>query len=134
MTTAVGTHELQFGAPPSRIAATGSEPARTDKAGIAESSEAIYLVPQGYAWDDSWRLASDLLVQVCSSWKDVVATTYLTVQEYGAGDSFEEAIFDLVTSLSDYRQSLEARQQRLGPAESEDLRLLQELLEPISAP
>ena len=133
MTTAVGTHELQCGAPPWYIAATGSEPTRTDKAGIAESSEAVYLVPQGYAWDDSWRLASDLLVQVCSSWKDVAATTHLTVQEYGVGASFEEAIFDLVTSLSDYRQSLEARQQRLGPAESKDLELLQELLEPVPA-
>ena len=119
---------MTFNAPSLHVVTPVSEPAMTDKIGIAESSETIYFVPRGYAWDNTWCLAIDLLVQVCTSWEEVVATTYLTVQEYGLGTSFEEAIYDLMTSLSDYCQSLESRRERLGPAESADLAKLHQLL------
>jgi hypothetical protein len=130
MSTTADTYNLTFNAPPP----PASEPVMMDKVGIAESSETIYFIPRGYSWDNAWCLAIDLLVQVCASWEEIVATTYLTVQEYGLGTSFEEAIYDLMTSLSDYRQSLESRRDRLGPRESADLAKLHRLLTPEPIP
>ncbi len=68
------------------------------------------------------------MVEVNTSWEEVIAITYLTVQEYGIGDSFGSAIEDLLTSLSDYYQSLESRQSQLAPPASKDLEILRRLI------
>lgn len=100
----------------------------TAQSGGPASSKGLYFIPAGHSWDDSWELAADLMVEVNTSWEDVTAITHLTVQEYGIGDSLESAIQDLLTSLSDYYQSLESRQSRLAPQASKDLEMLQRLV------
>ena len=79
--------------------------------------------------DNAWELVSDLSVEI-QIWEEdeVVAVTNLSTEESGGGDTEEEAIFDLVTSLSDYRESLEAHGSRLGPSEAEDLKILHRLI------
>ena len=71
-----------------------------------------------------------LVVSIQSSKLEVVATTFLTstVQEYGVGDSVEAAIADLLTSLSDYHESLRDREARLAPGETGDLASLRDLI------
>lgn len=91
-------------------------------------SEEMYFVPEGYSWDGSWCLTAILMVQIRTSLKEVLATTWLTVQEFGVGESFEEAVDDLLTSLSDYWEFLQAREERLGPVEQKDLDLLRHLI------
>ena len=77
---------------------------------------------------DNWKLCDDLFVEVRTSLTEVVAITRLTVEEYGVGLSFEEAMLDLLRSLSDYRQSLEGREEALGELAKEDLRILRGLI------
>ena len=86
----------------------------------------------GHSWDEAWELTSTLLVEVHTFPNEVKAVTYLTVEEYGIGSSLEDAILDLLTSLSDYFQSLEERQERLGPPALEDLDKLRKLVRPKS--
>lgn len=100
----------------------------TMSSGDPASSNALYLVPSQHSWGDFWELSTDLLVEVNTSRENVVAVTYLTVQEYGIGDSFESAIQDLLTSLSDYYQSLESREANLAPSAIEDLHTLRYLI------
>ena len=94
-----------------------------------DPSVSLFLFGSGYAWGDGWRLRNPLFMEIHTSRRDVLAITYLTVQEYGLGLSFEEAVKDLMTSLSDYCQSLEAREDRLAPDAEEDLALLRDLIE-----
>ena len=96
-------------------------------------SKSKRILPARYSWDDAWELVSDLPIEI-QIWEDeVVAVTNLSTEEAGGGDTEEEAIFDLVTSLSDYRESLEAHEGRLGPSEAEDLKILRVLIRPITA-
>ena len=130
--TAVGPHELRFGGPAAAIA--GGEIVHADNANVGNPtvSEGLYLVLRQSSWDEAWELQHDLLVEIRTSWEEVVASTYLTVQEYGVGPSLETGIQDLLTSLSDYYQSLQARGDRLGPSEVEDLQRLRSLIGPKS--
>ena len=73
------------------------------------SETARYVVPVQYSWDNGWELTGDLPVDVRTSQEEVVAVARLTVEEYGVGASVEDAVLDLLTSLTDYYQSLEAR-------------------------
>ena len=91
------------------------------------------VLPAHYSWDNTWELVSDLPVEVQTSDGQIVATTNLSTQEYGIGSTVEEAIFDLVTSLSDYFESLKAHEGRVGPSETEDLKILRRLIRPITA-
>ncbi len=90
------------------------------------STEGPYIIPARASWDGCWELATDLTVQV--SRKEVLANTHMTVQEYGVGPTLDEAIQDLLTSLSDYRESLEAREKTLGEEALEDLKQLRALI------
>ena len=90
------------------------------------------VLPAHYSWDNAWELVSDLPVEVQTSDGQIVATTNLSTQEYGIGSTVEEAIFDLVTSLSDYFESLTDYEGRLGPSETEDLKILRRLIRPIT--
>jgi hypothetical protein len=123
---------------------SGSEQARTYSTGLptfASGSTAhtpsspvgggLFLIPRGSTWD-AWELATSLMVTLSTSSESWLATTYLEtdIPEYGAGASQKEAIADLLTSLSDYRESLEGREERLGPPAVGDLTKLRTLLQP----
>lgn len=127
MTTS-GTHELRVDTSTLQPMVLTSLHVGTNHAGNTTSSQGLYVVPAQHSWDDSWELIRDLIVEIYTSWEEVVAITYLTVQEYGVGTSFEDAILDLLRSLSGYYQSLEARLQRLGPPATEDLEILRNLV------
>ena len=70
----------------------------------------------------------DLFVEIRASSGEVVAVTYLTLEEYGVSNSAEQAIPDLLTSLSDYYESLVSREERLAPSAREDLAKLRHLI------
>ena len=57
-----------------------------------------------------------------------LVATCVSVQEYGIGETVESAIEDLLTSLSDYHESLEAREGRLAESEAKDLAILRQLI------
>ena len=116
------THELPACLFPSPCSGTES----TDD---STSSKGLYFIPAGHSWDDRWKLVADLNVQVNSSQEEVVAVTCLDLQEYGVGDSLESAVIDLLTSLSDYYQSLESRADKLATPASKDLTILRRLLQ-----
>ena len=92
------------------------------------SGKELYFIPAGHSWDDRWELTTDLHVEVSNPQEEIVAVACLDLQEYGLGDSLESAITDLLTSLSDYCQSLESRESKLAPSASEDLTVLRRLL------
>ena len=120
--TASRTHKLPdylIPAPHSGTELTGNPP----------SGKELYFIPAGHSWDDCWELASDLHIEVDTTPEDkAVVITCLDLQEYGMGDSLESAITDLLTSLSDYCQSLESREANLAPSASKDLYTLRCLL------
>ena len=91
-------------------------------------SSTEYLVPAGSSWDDAWELTRDLMVQVKTSEDEMVALTCLSLKEYGLGSNAKEAIYDLLTSLSDYREVLEAREDRLADSALAELKALQALV------
>ena len=96
--------------------------------GNSVSEKGAYFIPAGHSWDSCWELTGNLLVEINTSPEGAVIVTCLDLQEYGIGDSLEIAIEDLLTSLSDYFQSLESREEKLGPSAIEDLRTLRRLL------
>ncbi len=101
--------------------------------GDPKLSMSTRVLPAHYSWDNAWELVSDLPVEMQTSDDHIVATTNLSTEEYGIGATVEEAIFDLVTSLSDYFESLKDYEGRLGPSETEDLKILRRLIRPITA-
>lgn len=117
----------------SRQFSIDSEPQTiTSQSDAAAVREIPHVIPAQASWDSCWELTTDLTVIVQSSQKEMLARTDNTVREYGVGTSLDEAIQDLLTSLSDYRESLEAREKTLGEEGLEDLRLLRALIRRIS--
>ena len=96
----------------------------------AATSRGFYVIPAQRLWDGAWELTADLLIETAALKGEATAVTHLTVQEYGTGASLMDAVDDLLTSLRDYRQSLEAREDRLGESAKEDLHALRTLLRP----
>ena len=90
------------------------------------------VLPAHYSWDNAWELFSDLPIEMQTSDGQIVATTNLSMEEYGIGDTVEEAIFDLVTSLSDYFEWLKDHEGKVGPIETEDLKILRRIIRPIT--
>ena len=133
MSTA-GTHGLIIGAAPLHVVSPFPQHASNEHVGNPSSSEGLYILSAPYSWDGMWELRSDLLVNVRTTWQEVLATTYLSVQEQGVGESFEAAVMDLLTSLSDYYQSLLGRETNLGTPGIDDLKRLRSLIKPKSAP
>ena len=89
----------------------------------------LYVIPSDCSWDSEWELAGDLVVEIRTSEEAVLAVArHLTVEEYGAGASVEEAVQDLLTSLSEYRESLEEREARLGAPAVADLAKLRGII------
>jgi hypothetical protein len=91
-------------------------------------SRGLALLPKGTEWKGSWHLVDYLLVEIQAYPTEIVAVTYLTVREYGIGDTQEAAVEDLLESLGDYRQSLEAREEKLADDAREDLAVLRSLI------
>lgn len=74
-------------------------------------------------------MSTSLMVNIEVSEQGWLATTYLAeLAEYGFGTSQEDAISELLTSLSDYRVSLEKREERLGPSAKDELTKLRGLI------
>ena len=79
-------------------------------------TEAITAMPleTGYA-AKGWELLSSLTIQIRTTSDRVIVETWLeSLFEYGTGSSNEEAIADLVVSIGEYLELLEARQPELG--------------------
>ena len=124
--TAPGTNELPGYLVPSSCSGTESNSHPSPNTGL-------YTIPSGHSWDDCWELAADLHIEVNTSPEEIVAVACLALREYGIGDSLESAITDLLTSLSDYYQSLESREANLAPSAIEDLHTLRHLIRVSSA-
>ena len=106
-----------------------------DSSMVATSSGKVYLIPAKRSWGSpSWELLNDLQVELHYSQAEALATTSLPVREYGVGKTFEEAIEDLLMSLSDYYESLETREERLAEVEANDLAELRRLIRRRAAP
>lgn len=89
----------------------------------------LRVIPSDCSWDGDWELAGDLVVEIQTSGEKVLAVArHLAVEEYGAGASLEEAVQDLLTSLSEYRESLEEREARLGAPAVADLAILRSII------
>jgi hypothetical protein len=120
-----GTHQLTVDVP---------SPVGTTTIRDFSSSTSLYWLPAGYSWHNgSWNLRSDLFVEIQASSGQMLAVTYLTLQEHGVGASLGSAIADLLTSLSDYYESLLSRQVKLAPEAQDDLEKLRRLIEPTSS-
>ncbi len=85
-------------------------------------------LPKGTPCGD-YQLREWGIVFVRPSSHQVVATfCWSPLREYGIGDSDEEAIQDLLLSLSDYYPYLLEREGRLAPEELQDLAILKGIL------
>ena len=86
------------------------------------------LLPAGYSWDDSWELARDLGIEVQTSEQEIVALARLADGEYGIGSNLREAVYDLLTSMSDYLGALQSRENGLSESAATELKALRELV------
>lgn len=101
----------------------------TDLPDDPDSDKNLHVIPSGYSWDGGWELAGDLVVEIQASGEEALAVAHhLTVEEYGVGASLEEAVQDLLTSLSEYRESLEEREAKLGAPAVADLEILRSII------
>lgn len=75
-----------------------------------------------------WKIRLDSVAELRREGSSIVAIHY-DVDEYGIGETAEEALADLLTSLVDYRAFLERRGKRLAAKEQSDLARLRMLLE-----
>ena len=96
--------------------------------GNPTSGEGNCRIPAGRSWEGGWELLSDLAVQVQTTPEAVLVIAGAPVEEYGAGLSVEEAAYDLLTSLSEYHESLEEREARLGASAAADLAKLRSII------
>ncbi len=76
---------------------------------------------------NNYKLKVDLTAEVKVEDDRYVVIDY-EVDEYGIGNSLEEAQQDLFNSLVDYLVSLERRENRLGPRERNNLQILKGVL------
>jgi hypothetical protein len=75
----------------------------------------------------NYKLQADLTAEVKTENDKYVVFDY-QVNEYGIGNSLEEARQDLLDSLIDYLESLEKRENRLATKEHQNLQLLKKIL------
>lgn len=94
-----------------------------------DPSKVFHVIPSDCSWDGDWELTADLVVEIQASGEEVLAVSHhLTVEEYGEGPTVAEAVQDLLTSLSEYRESLEEREARLGASAAADLAKLRGII------
>jgi hypothetical protein len=88
----------------------------------------IALVPQGTpVGRESWEIKQDLVTELRLEGSNYIALSH-DVSEYGIGETEQDALSDLVTSLADYRASLEKREATLATREKNDLARLRDLI------
>ena len=120
-----GTHELIL---------ADAYVSTSNAAHLRGATTGLHTLPPGTCWADdegrAWVLQERLLVTIHSSPDDpdITANSYLTISEYGIGASIVDALQDLLSSLSDYYQSLLVYQGDLGETEVADLTRLGTLL------
>lgn len=97
--------------------------------GLLSTTVGISAIPLGTPIEGfPWKVGQDLVVEIRQEASDYVAIHH-AVDEYGIGSTPEGAVRDLLTSLADYRASLEKRRERLADDERQALRLLEMILE-----
>ena len=76
---------------------------------------------------DEYKLKESLVAEVRLENENYVVVEYRT-DEYGVGESIEEAQQDLLYSLVDYLHSLEKRENILGDKERSSLQVIRDIL------
>ena len=84
-------------------------------------------IPRNRVIKRNYILQVDLVAEVRFETDKYVVVDY-QVDEYGMGDSWQEAERDLLDSLVDYLTSLERRENRLGDREHRYLQALRNIL------
>jgi len=75
-------------------------------------------------------LKSLLLVQLRQTQGGVVAETWLEgIYEYGTGEEYTDALIDLIVSVREYLDALEAREEQLGDSARQELKALRALVQ-----
>jgi hypothetical protein len=87
----------------------------------------MLIIPKDTAIQSNYKLKVDLVAEVKVENDKYVVVDY-QVDEYGMGDSLQEAKQDLLASLVDYLTSLERRENRLGDRERRNLQALRNIL------
>ncbi len=91
------------------------------------STIGMLTVPKDIVINDRYKLGAGLTAEVKIEDDKYVVVDY-RVDEYGIGDSPQEAQQDLLDSLVDYLVSLERRENRLGDKERLNLQVLRTIL------
>jgi len=91
------------------------------------STVGVLIVPKDRVVSNDYILQVDLIAEVKFEDDKYVVIDY-RVDEYGIGNSLQEAERDLLDSLIDYLESLEKRENRLGDRELHNLQILRTIL------
>lgn len=91
------------------------------------STIGMLTIPRERLVKRNYILQANLVAEVRLETNKYVVVDY-QIDEYGIGDSREEAEQDLLDSLVDYLASLERREKRLGEKESQNLQILRSIL------
>jgi len=91
------------------------------------STIGMLTVPPGARVNEEYTLQTGLTAEVKVENGQYVVVEY-QIDEYGVGESLQEAQQDLFSSLIDYLKSLEKRENRLGDKERRNLSSLRNML------
>ena len=91
------------------------------------STIGVLTVKEGARITDEYKLKETLIAIVKLEDENYIVAENRT-DEYGVGESMEEAQQDLFNSLVDYLHSLEKREERLGDRECHSLQVLRSIL------
>jgi hypothetical protein len=91
------------------------------------STIGMLTVKEGERITDEYKLKETLIAIVKLEDENYVVVENRT-DEYGIGESLEEAQQDLFNSLVDYFSSIEKRERKLGDRERHNLQILREIL------
>ena len=83
---------------------------------------------EGTQWRLKVVIEVSLTIEGTISGTDVIARIH-QVDEYGIGQTMEEAVTDLLSSMVEYYELLMSRESKLGDVAQRDLQALSELLE-----
>jgi len=122
MTPADSTCGASF--PPSVASNTG-----TGFLSVVEEATGLIVMAGGFKVENYPPLREVLLAQLKVSRAGVLAITYLDTEEYGSGQTEDQAVADLISSLAEYKDSLEQREDRLSEEAMADLSKLRRLFD-----
>lgn len=119
----VGTQVVLYGTVVSPVTPRIEEGTRLS----LSSTIGVLRFPKDTVINKDYKLQVDLTAEVKTESDKYVVFDY-QVNEYGMGNSLEEARQDLLDSLVDYLVSLEKREHRLATRELHNLQLLRNML------